>query len=88
MKPLAINLIACLILFASTADAQYVPPVQEETPKAVNEGKKLYPIYLGFGSSLFGKYGFAGLSAAARIAPQTLSEVNLGLGAWVLGSMD
>lgn len=82
MKKTILNLL--FLVTVAIANAQYVP-AEDSNPKSKTlstPGKTLYPIYLGLGTGVYGKYGIVGLSGAVRLSPQTLAELNLGYGFW------
>lgn len=72
--------IAFLLVLSTNLMAQYEPT--HKSDKSTGEDKPVKAFYAGFGSSLYGKYGYLGGSFGARIAPKTIGEFNVGLGGW------
>jgi hypothetical protein len=82
------TLLLFFVLMNSNLYGQYVPPTnsKEKPPKdnsdEVVEEKNFFPAYLGFGTGLYSKYGFIGLSSAIRLSEKNLAELNIGRGGW------
>lgn len=83
MKSFAIAML--LFLFALQSQGQY-EPVSRPIMKDPEDGRPLHRYYVGFGSGLSGKYGIFGLNFGTRLNPNTLAEINLGVGFWGLKS--
>jgi len=72
MKQLVIALL-CLSFFKLSAQpVDGVLPVNKLNP----------PVYIGVGSGLYGKFGLIGAVIGVRVLPETLLELNMGMGGW------